>query len=110
MKHLSKMTETQMREMTMLCETAAVRFAQKHNFSGLSHHGWFNFYAAIQDAIKGEWVKAKTKPRNVCGVTKVWNDRVPVNLGEVSQEQQAAEAKAACLEGIANFKKFSRWE
>jgi len=59
-KHISKMSEMQMTLLKCAVQDAAVRFAKEHGFSGLSHNGWFNFYAALDDAIEGEWRKATT--------------------------------------------------
>ncbi len=64
MKHISKMTQTEMEEMTAQCEAVVARYAHTNNFSGLSHNGWFNFYRAIQDAIRGEWQKTQVRPEN----------------------------------------------
>ena len=59
MKHISKTTEAQMKKMTLQCETAAINFAKENGFSGLSESGRFSFYAAIQEAIREEWLRAK---------------------------------------------------
>ena len=59
LKHISKMTKEQMEQMSHSCELAAMDFAKKNKFSGLSESGRFSFYAAIQDAIRGEWLRAK---------------------------------------------------
>jgi hypothetical protein len=53
------MTEFQMNLMAHKCECAAIAFAKENGFSGLSESGRFSFYAAIQDAIKDEWLRAK---------------------------------------------------
>ena len=58
------MTEEEMQTMTRFCEEAAMKFARAYNFSGLSHNGWFNFYAAIQNAISSEWKRAKALPKH----------------------------------------------
>lgn len=62
MKHISKITENEMLGMQMACIDAAIKYSNRIGTSGLSHNGWFNFYSAIQDAIRGEWEKAKSKP------------------------------------------------
>ena len=61
MRHISKMCEREMKAMQGAVQSAAVIFAEKNGFSGISHNGWFNFYSALQDAIENEWLKAKKK-------------------------------------------------
>ena len=62
MRHIAKMTRHEMEAMQIEVQDAAMKFAKKNDFSGLSHNGWFNFYHALQDAIEGEWSKAKKQP------------------------------------------------
>ncbi len=63
MKHISRMSYDEMCDMRSLAAQAMVEYAEKNNFSGLSHNGWFNFYAVLYDAIEEEWKKAKVLPR-----------------------------------------------
>ena len=49
------------------CECAAIDFAKENGFSGLSESGRFSFYAAIQEAIKDEWLRAKEGRREPKG-------------------------------------------
>jgi hypothetical protein len=58
-KHISEMTPSEMKAMQNAVQDAAVKFVNDNGFGGLSHGGWFNFYAALQDAVFGEWSKAK---------------------------------------------------
>lgn len=62
MKHLSKATDAQRRELIAAAHDAAIQWAKRHDISELSHSGWFNVYDALEQAIEEELYKARGKP------------------------------------------------
>ena len=74
-KHFSELSADEVRAMQNACIEAAIKYAQKINMSGLSHHGCHNLYTAIQDAITLEWHTSKVaykKPRRKSPLRAEW--------------------------------------
>ena len=59
----SKISELEMEGMSNACQGAAIRYAVKIGMGGLSSHGAYNIYTAIQDAIRDEWEKSRGTTR-----------------------------------------------
>ena len=64
-KYFSELNKVEIDTMIERCEMAAVEYADEiHMVGGLST-GSYNVYRAIEDAIRGEYAKAKTRKKRI---------------------------------------------